>query len=69
MRSRGQPRAAAVWSKSAGGSGVVEGARQGNDGDGAVGGQGGGREGGKGLSKILSQGRRDLSQTSSSAFC
>ena len=55
MRSRGRPRAAAVWSKAAGGGGVVEGGlgrwrcgrrRQGDGGDGAVGGQGAGsREG------------------------
>ena len=47
--SRGRPRAAAVWSKAAGGGGVVEGGlgrwrcgrrRQGDGGDGAVGGEG-----------------------------
>ena len=42
-----------MWSKAAsGGGGVVEGARQGNDGDGVVGGQGGVERGEKDLAKF-----------------
>ena len=65
-----------VEGAASGGGGVVEGGlgrrrcgqrRQGDDGDGAVGGEGGVE--GEGLSKILSPRSRGLSQTSSSTFC
>ena len=69
MRSKGRPRAAAVWSKAAsGGGGVVEGGRATTVME-QLGDRGSREGGGEGLSEILSQGCRDLSQTSSSAFC
>ena len=62
-------RAAAVWSKAASGDGgVVDGGRATTAME-QLGDRGAGsKEGGKGLSEILSPGCRDLSQTSSSAF-